>query len=213
FTVPVAFEPFSMARIVAEVLSESGRTMFRTAETEKYAHVTYFFNGGVEEPFPGEERELVPSPKVATYDLQPEMSAPEVTEKLAARIRAGGAALFVCNYANGDMVGHTGNFEAAVEAMEVIDRSLAAVHHACEESGVVLCITADHGNAEEMLAEGPENGPSTQHSLCPVPFIVCDPALKLRQVPLATLSNVAPTVLQLMGLPVPPQMTSEGLLG
>lgn len=212
FPVPVLFPPQDCSGGLVEFLSGLGFGIFKIAETEKYAHVTYFFNGGVEAPFPHEDRVLIPSPKVATYDLQPAMSAPEVTAVLTERIRSGTDMLIVCNYANGDMVGHTGNFAAAVEAMTVLDRCLAEVAAACQERGMVLVITADHGNCEEMLRPGTAEAMSTQHSLGPVPFIVCDPAIKLRQGTFA-LSNVAPTVLGLMGIPAPPQMTAEPLLG
>lgn len=206
---PVLFPPQDASGGIVEYLSGLGLSIFKIAETEKYAHVTYFFNGGVEEPYPGETRRLIPSPKIATYDLQPAMSAPEVTAALTQRIRTGNEALVVCNYANGDMVGHTGNFEAAVEAMTVLDRCLAEVATACAERGMVLAITADHGNCEEMTEYGEV---STQHSLRPVPFIVCDPSVHLHQLPGATLAHVSPTLLTLMGLPIPAAMTAPSLV-
>lgn len=209
FPVTVLFPPQDASGGLVSYLSDLGFGIFKIAETEKYAHVTYFFNGGVEEPYPGEERVLIPSPKVATYDLQPAMSAPEVTDLLARRILEHTDALLVCNYANGDMVGHTGNFEAAVAAMTVIDQSLLTLYQACQERGVLLCITADHGNCEEMQLEGDI---STQHSLRPVPFIVCDPAIHLQQIVApGALAQVSPTVLDFMGLPIPPQMTAPSL--
>src|SRR6476660_4171572 len=151
FDVPIAFPPISMANIVAEVVSNAGMTMLRTAETEKYAHVTYFFNGRIETPFPGEERILVPSQKVATYDLMPEMSAPGVTDVLVNAIQKGEHDFILCNFANGDMVGHTGSIPATLAAVEVVDQCMTRVMKAAQASGARLLVTADHGNCEMMI--------------------------------------------------------------
>jgi 2,3-bisphosphoglycerate-independent phosphoglycerate mutase len=166
FSFPVAFAPFSMARIVAEVVSERGMTMFRTAETEKYPHVTYFFNGGIETPFAGEERNLVASPKVATYDLQPEMSAEGVTDVLCNAIASGSYDFTLCNYANADMVGHTGSIPAVIKALECVDECLMRVVRAAESAGARLLITADHGNCEVMI-DPATGGPHTAHTTSP----------------------------------------------
>src|SRR5690606_36296412 len=186
-----------------------GKTQLRIAETEKYAHVTFFFSGGREELYAGEERILVPSPKVATYDLQPEMSAPEVTEKLVAAIHSGKFDLIVCNYANGDMVGHSGIYAAAVKAAEAVDQCLARVINAVRESGGQCLITADHGNAEMMLDE--DQQPHTQHTVGPVDLIyVGERNLSLGEG--GTLADVAPTLLELMSIPQPPEMTGRSLI-
>jgi 2,3-bisphosphoglycerate-independent phosphoglycerate mutase len=210
FSYPVAFAPFSMARIVAEVVSESGLGMFRTAETEKYPHVTYFFNGGIEVPFAGESRELVPSPKVATYDLQPEMSAVGVTDVLCRSIESGEYAFTLCNYANCDMVGHTGVLPAAIRACETVDACLARVVASAERAGARLLITADHGNCEVMI-DPATGGPHTAHTTNPVPFAVLDPdgATPLR--PGGALCDVGPTILTMLGLPQPNEMTGRDL--
>src|SRR6266699_1469775 len=169
FPFPMAFGPMVLSQIVAQVLSERGKTMFRTAETEKYAHVTYFFNGGIETPFPGEERLLVPSRKVATYDLMPEMSAPGVTDVLCKAIEAGQHDFILCNYANGDMVGHSGVLRAAVAAVETVDRCLERVVQSAERRGATLLVTADHGNCELMI-DPTTGGPHTAHTTNPVPL-------------------------------------------
>ena len=210
FDLPVAFPPQSMARIVAEVVSERGLTMFRTAETEKYAHVTYFFNGGIEPPFPGEERLLVPSQKVATYDLAPEMSAPGVTDVLCNAIESGTHDFTLCNYANGDMVGHSGSLPATIRAVETVDRCLARVLDAAERAGARMLITADHGNCELMI--DPETGgPHTAHTTNPVPFLVLDPDgdRPLRQG--GALCDVGPTILSMLGVEQPAEMTGVDL--
>jgi 2,3-bisphosphoglycerate-independent phosphoglycerate mutase len=213
--VDVAFEPQDVERPVGRVVSEAGLAQFHCAETEKYAHVTYFFNGGREEPFPGEDRLLVPSPKVPTYDLQPEMSAPGVTDGVVEAILSRRYAFIIVNYANCDMVGHTGVFAAAVKAAETVDACLARVLDATLSAGGVALVTADHGNAEEMI-DRVTGGPMTAHTTNPVPVILVTPEdhplrhATLRQE--CVLSSVAPTVLQLMGLPVPPAMTSPSLL-
>jgi 2,3-bisphosphoglycerate-independent phosphoglycerate mutase len=210
FTVPVAFEPQSMAHIVAEVVSETGMTMFRTAETEKYAHVTYFFNGGVETPFRGEERHLVPSPKVATYDLMPEMSAAGVTDVLCNAITGREHDFILCNYANADMVGHSGSLPATIAAVEAVDGCLARVVRAVESTGSRLLITADHGNAEYMIDEE-SGGPHTAHTCSPVPFVLIDPAGDRALRAGGALCDVGPTVISLLGIGKPLEMTGVDL--
>ncbi|MEJ2576195.1 MAG: 2,3-bisphosphoglycerate-independent phosphoglycerate mutase [Gammaproteobacteria bacterium] len=210
FGIPVAYPPERLVNTFGEYIANLGLRQFRLAETEKYAHVTFFFNGGVEQPNEGEERLLIPSPKVATYDLQPEMSAPEVTRQLVEAIRSDKYDAIICNYANGDMVGHTGNFEAAVQAVEVLDASLGQVVAAIGEVGGEMLITADHGNAEQMmdLVSGQVH---TAHTTNPVPLIY----VGARRASLAengALCDVAPTLLQIMGLPQPPEMTGRGLV-
>jgi 2,3-bisphosphoglycerate-independent phosphoglycerate mutase len=208
--IPVAFPPQSMANIVAEVVSKAGMTMFRTAETEKYAHVTYFFNGGVETPFPGEERRLVPSQKVATYDLAPEMSAPGVTDVLCGAIERREHDFILCNYANGDMVGHTGSLPATIAAVETVDRCLSLVLASADKAGARLLITADHGNCEIMI-DPATGGPHTAHTTSPVPLLVLDldGDRPLRRG--GALCDVGPTILQLLGLERPPEMTGIDL--
>jgi 2,3-bisphosphoglycerate-independent phosphoglycerate mutase len=210
FDLPMAFPPQSMAHILADVVSEAGLTMFRTAETEKYAHVTYFFNGGFEPPHRGEERVLVPSQKVATYDLAPEMSAAGVTDVLCGAIEARTHDFILCNYANGDMVGHTGSMAATIAAVETVDRSLARVLQSAERAGARLLVTADHGNCE-MMIDPASGGPHTAHTTNPVPFIVVDPE---GDRPLRTggaLCDVGPTVLRMLGLEPPTEMTGVDL--
>ena len=210
FDLPVAFPPQSMARIVAEVVSERGLTMLRTAETEKYAHVTYFFNGGIEPPFPGEERILVPSQKVATYDLAPEMSAHGVTDVLCKGIEDGDHDFILCNYANGDMVGHSGSLEATIKAVETVDRCLARVLETAERTGSRVLVTADHGNCELMI--DPESGgPHTAHTTNPVPFIVVDPAGDRPLRDGGALCDVGPTLLDMLGIEQPVEMTGVNL--
>jgi 2,3-bisphosphoglycerate-independent phosphoglycerate mutase len=210
FPFPVAFGPMVLSRIVAEVLSEHGKTMFRTAETEKYAHVTYFFNGGVEAPYRGEERLLVPSPKVATYDLMPEMSAAGVTDVLCRAIEAGQHDFILCNYANGDMVGHSGVLSAAVKAVETVDQCLERVLRSAARRGAPLLITADHGNCELMI-DPTTDGPHTSHTTNPVPFLIVDDdgAGSLHHG--GALCDVGPTVLRMLGLEPPPEMTGRDL--
>jgi 2,3-bisphosphoglycerate-independent phosphoglycerate mutase len=204
------FPPENLEDTFGEVVSRAGLTQLRIAETEKYAHVTFFFNGGRETVFPGEERILVPSPKVATYDQQPEMSAAEVTEKVVEAIRAHRFDVIVLNYANSDMVGHTGRLDAAVEAVETVDTCLGRLSEAVEQAGGTLVITADHGNAEMM--SDPETGePHTAHTLNPVPFIVINPSTAVQQLADGRLSDVAPTLLDLLGLPQPAAMTGHSL--
>ncbi len=214
--VPVLFPPYVPERILGEVLAEHGVGNLRTAETEKYAHVTYFLNGGREEPFPGEDRRLVPSPRVATYDLQPEMSAPEVAAGVLDDLSRGAHPVIVVNFANGDMVGHTGVLEAAVQAVKTLDGLLARIVPAVLERGGVMLLTADHGNCEEML--DPDGRVLTNHSLNPVPFVLIGEefagrgAAALRGDPDRGLRDIAPTLLALLGLPVPPEMTGRPLL-
>ncbi|HEX9564468.1 MAG TPA: 2,3-bisphosphoglycerate-independent phosphoglycerate mutase [Gemmatimonadaceae bacterium] len=210
FSFPVAFPPFSMARIMAEVVSGVGMTMFRTAETEKYPHVTYFFNGGIEAPFAGEERELVPSPKVATYDLQPEMSAHGVTEVLCRAIATGSYDFTLCNYANCDMVGHTGVLPAVIRAVETVDECLTRVVDAAERAGACLLVTADHGNCELMIDPG-GGGPHTAHTTNPVPLVVVDPAGAGPLRDGGALCDVGPTILSMLGLEQPEEMTGRDL--
>jgi 2,3-bisphosphoglycerate-independent phosphoglycerate mutase len=210
FDVPVAFAPTSMARILAEVLSARGLDMLKTAETEKYPHVTYFFNGGIEAPFPCEHRVMVPSPKVATYDLMPEMSAAGVTDALIAGMTSGEHDFILCNYANADMVGHSGSIPATIKAVETVDQSLARVLKAAESAGTRLIVTADHGNAE-MLIDPETGGPHTAHTTNPVPLVVVDweeePSLR----PGGALCDVAPTILSMLGIEQPAEMTGVNL--
>jgi 2,3-bisphosphoglycerate-independent phosphoglycerate mutase len=210
FSYPVAFPPFSMARIVAEVVSERGMTMFRTAETEKYPHVTYFFNGGIEVPFAGEERNLVPSPKVPTYDLQPEMSAVGVTDVLCAAIEGGSFDFTLCNYANPDMVGHTGSLPAVIQALECVDACLARVVAVADRAGARLLVTADHGNCEVMI--DPETGgPHTAHTTNPVPLVLVEPEGDRALRSGGALCDVGPTILSMLGIDQPTEMTGRDL--
>jgi 2,3-bisphosphoglycerate-independent phosphoglycerate mutase len=205
------FTPYDLEDTFGEVVSRAGLTQLRIAETEKYAHVTFFFNGGRETVFPGEERILVPSPKVATYDKQPEMSAPEVTDKVIAAIQSGKFDVVVLNYANTDMVGHTGIEAAAEHAVEAVDACLGRLSHAVEAAGGTLVVTADHGNAEMM--RDPETGaPHTAHTLNPVPFLMVNAPAAVRQVENGRLADVAPTLLALMGLKQPEAMTGHSLI-
>ena len=205
-----AFPPQTLKNSLGEYLSDLGKTQLRIAETEKYAHVTFFFSGGKEDCYAGEERILVPSPDVATYDLQPEMSAPELTQKLVGAIQSGQFDLIVCNYANGDMVGHTGNFDAAVKAVETLDQCIGEVVEVVKASGGDCLITADHGNAEQMsdLATGQ---PHTAHTCEPVPLIYVGRDAKMSSTD-GALSDIAPTLLHLMGIDQPPQMTGHNLV-
>lgn len=205
----VAYAPASLANTFGEWMAKHDKTQLRISETEKYAHVTFFFNGGVEEPFAGEDRILINSPKVATYDLQPEMSSAELTEKLVAAIKSGKYDTIICNYPNGDMVGHTGVFDAAVAAVETLDNCIAQVSDAVESVGGQLLITADHGNAEQM--RDPATGQAhTAHTNLPVPLIyVGDKSVKA--VEGGKLSDIAPTMLALMGMEIPQEMTGKPL--
>ena len=204
----VAFPPQSLADTFGEYISKNGLTQLRIAETEKYAHVTFFFNGGVEAPYPGGDRDLIPSPKVATYDLQPEMSAYLVTEKLLEELDSGKYDVIILNYANTDMVGHTGVFSAAVAACEAVDKCLGKITAKVKELGGAVLITADHGNADVMLA--PDGSPFTAHSTNPVPFIVFNYPCKLRSG--GVLADIAPTMLKMLGLPKPEARTGESII-
>ncbi len=215
--VSAAYEPVRLTRILADVLSDLGLKQLRIAETEKYAHVTYFFNGGVETVYPGEDRVLVPSPRdVATYDQKPAMSAAEVTDTVVAKIASGTYDFILINYANPDMVGHTGKLDAAIEAVRVIDGCLERVVTAVLERGGAAVLTADHGNLEQMFDES--GGPHTAHTTNPVPCILIDPRLHrsagnrpaVRSS--GVFADVAPTVLALMGIPQPPEMTGRSLV-
>lgn len=204
---PIAFPPINLNNSFGEYIAGLGKTQLRIAETEKYAHVTFFFNGGNEVVYPGEDRILVPSPQVATYDLKPEMSAPEVTDKLVEAIESGKYDAIICNYANCDMVGHSGLIDAAVKAVEAIDVCLGRVLDAVKKAGGAALVTADHGNVEEMFDE--ETGqPHTQHSTLPVPFIFVSNQ-KATMADGGSLADVAPTMLALMGLQQPVDMTGR----
>lgn len=204
------FPPQSFPSILGEVVANAQRTQLRMAETEKYPHVTYFLNGGREEPFEGEDRIMVPSPKVATYDLQPEMSAPELTDKAVEAITSGKYDLIVLNFANADMVGHTGSIPAAVKAVETVDTGLGRIAKAIEQMGGALLVTADHGNAE-MMVDPETGGPHTAHTLNPVPLILMGAGNRI-VVREGRLADIAPTLLELMGLPKPAEMTGTSLL-
>ena len=206
--VQVAFKPQSLANTFGEYISEHGLTQLRIAETEKYAHVTFFFNGGVEKQYPGEDRILVKSPKVATYDLQPEMSAYEVTDKLLAAIAEDRYDVIILNYANCDMVGHTGIFDAAKAAVEAVDKCVGRVTDAILAKGGVALITADHGNADHMFDE--DGAPFTAHTTNPVPFCVVGYPCKLREG--GRLADIAPTMLKILGLPQPQEMDGRSII-
>lgn len=206
--VKVAFKPKELTNILGDYLSRMGCTQLRIAETEKYAHVTFFFNGGAETQMQGEDRVLIPSPKVATYDLKPEMSAYEVTQEAVERIKSGKYDLIVLNFANCDMVGHTGIFEAAVKAVETVDECVGTVAEAVADMGGISIITADHGNADMML--NVDGSPITSHTLNPVPLIICGIQAQLRES--GRLADIAPTILDIMGLEKPEEMTGESLI-
>jgi 2,3-bisphosphoglycerate-independent phosphoglycerate mutase len=205
--VRVAFERLRVENGLGEYLSKMGMKQLRIAETEKYAHVTFFFNGGVEAVFPGEDRVLVASPKVATYDLQPEMSAVEVTDKCVQRIESGEYDVIILNFANCDMVGHTGVFDAAVKAVETVDTCVGRVVKATRNMGGIAMITADHGNAEEMSK--PDGSPMTAHTTNLVPFILVGADAKLHP---GRLADIAPTILDILGLACPPEMDGKSLI-
>ena len=206
--VSVAFKPQSLVNTLGEYISSKDMTQLRIAETEKYAHVTFFFNGGVEKIYEGEDRILVNSPKVATYDLQPEMSAYEVTEKCVDAVKSGKYDMIILNFANCDMVGHTGIFEAAVKAVEAVDECVGKVTNAIAEMGGVSLITADHGNADKMFDE--DGSPFTAHTTNPVPFCVVGYPCKLREG--GRLADIAPTMLEIMGLEQPDEMNGESII-
>lgn len=206
--VQVAFSPQELVNTFGEYISNLGMKQLRIAETEKYAHVTFFFNGGVETPFPGEDRILVNSPKVATYDLQPEMSAYEVTDRLLEKLQSNPYDVIILNFANCDMVGHTGVFEAAVRAVEAVDACVGKLVDRVTELGGVTMITADHGNADKMIAE--DGGPFTAHTTNPVPFCVVGYPCTLRET--GCLADIAPTMLKIMKIPQPKEMTGNSLI-
>ena len=206
--VQVAFKPQVLTNTLGEYLSKNGLTQLRIAETEKYAHVTFFFNGGVEKEYPGEDRALIHSPKVATYDLQPEMSAYQVCDEVVSRIKSGKYDVIILNYANCDMVGHTGVFEAAVKAVEAVDECVGRTVEATLAMGGTAFITADHGNADKMLE--PDGSPFTAHTTNLVPFCVVGTPCKLRTG--GCLADIAPTMLQVLGLPQPAEMTGKSLM-
>jgi len=210
FKLPVVFGPETLNEIMADVVSRNGLGMLRTAETEKYAHVTYFFNGGVEQPFPGEERLLVDSQKVATYDLKPEMSAAGITDILCRGIEERRHDFILANYANGDMVGHTGKLDAAVRAVETVDECLARVVASAQRAHAALLVTADHGNCELMI-DPATGGPHTAHTTNPVPLLLLDEQFRGALRPGGSLRDVGPTVLALLGLPQPGAMTGRDL--
>jgi 2,3-bisphosphoglycerate-independent phosphoglycerate mutase len=204
------FPPQSFPNILGEVVANAHRTQLRMAETEKYPHVTYFLNGGREQPFDGEDRIMVPSPKVATYDLQPEMSAPELTAKAVEAIESKKYDLIVLNFANADMVGHTGSLPAAIKAVEAVDTGLGKIVDAINKVGGALLVTADHGNSE-MMRDPETGGPHTSHTTNPVPLILAGAGNRVL-VAEGRLADIAPTLLELMGLPKPPEMTGKSLL-
>ncbi|MEK8090206.1 2,3-bisphosphoglycerate-independent phosphoglycerate mutase [Thermithiobacillus plumbiphilus] len=209
YDIPVAFPSTRLHNGFGEYVSKLGLRQLRIAETEKYAHVTFFFNGGEEQPFPGEDRVLIPSPKVATYDEKPEMSAPELTDELVARIHSGQYDFIICNYANPDMVGHTGNFPAAVKAIETLDQCLGRVVEAARAVGGEVLITADHGNAEQMA--DPATGQAhTAHTCNLVPFVYIGRPGKVAAG--GALEDVSPTMLYLRGLAIPPEMSGRSLV-
>ncbi|MDE2257383.1 MAG: 2,3-bisphosphoglycerate-independent phosphoglycerate mutase, partial [Xanthomonadaceae bacterium] len=202
-----AYPPQALVNSLGEYLASLGLKQLRIAETEKYAHVTFFFSGGREEPYPGESRILVPSPKVATYDLKPEMSCPEVTDKLVAAIGSGEYDFIVCNLANADMVGHSGKLDAAIKAVEAIDVALGRLETAIRAAGGEMLISADHGNLEQMRAA--DGQPHTQHTVGPVPLVYVGRKAQLTR---GALRDLAPTVLALMGLAQPAEMTGHSLI-
>ena len=207
--VEVAYPPVPLTNVLGEYLAANGKTQLRIAETEKYAHVTFFFNGGREAPFEGEDRKVIPSPKVATYDLKPEMSAYEVADECAARIRSGKYDVVILNFANCDMVGHTGVFDAAVKAVEAVDACVGTVWAAVKEMGGCMFLTADHGNADKMRNE--DGSPFTAHTTNPVPFLAAGVGdVTLRKG--GCLADIAPTMLPYIGLPVPAEMTGKSLI-
>jgi 2,3-bisphosphoglycerate-independent phosphoglycerate mutase len=210
FNTPIAYPTATLNNLFGEYISERGLTQLRIAETEKYAHVTFFFNGGKEQPSPGEDRVLIPSPKVATYDLQPEMSAPQLTDRLVDAIKSQKYDVIICNFANPDMVGHTGNLNATIKAIEVIDACLTKIIAALKSVGGEAIITADHGNAELMFNADTQQ-PHTAHTQELVPLVYFGRNAIITK-PHAILSDIAPTLLYLLGCPQPPEMTGQSLL-
>jgi 2,3-bisphosphoglycerate-independent phosphoglycerate mutase len=212
FGLDCAFPPISVKNTLGDCVSELGFKQLRIAETEKYAHVTFFFNGGVEESLPGEDRSLIQSPKVKTYDLQPEMSAFELTESLVSEIASKKYKLIVCNFANTDMVGHTGNLDAAIKAVEAVDSCLGRIHQAAKETQTEILITADHGNAEQMTDNLTKKS-HTAHTTNPVPLVyIGNNKNSLLGPHIGTLADLAPTLLSLMGIKQPEEMTGQSLL-
>ena len=211
FTFPVAFPKTKLVNILGDVLEANGVNQFRTAETEKYAHVTFFFNGGIDEPKPHETRKLVASPKVATYDMQPEMSAYEVCDNVLAAIDNKDYGFILVNFANPDMVGHTGVIDAATKACKVVDECVGKIAQKCKEAGIIMVLTADHGNAETMVDES-TGKPQTAHTTNEVPFVVINGPSGLTLKDTGALCNVAPTVLELMGIARPAEMDCESLI-
>ncbi|ORZ05030.1 2,3-bisphosphoglycerate-independent phosphoglycerate mutase [Absidia repens] len=212
FPFKVAFEAQEMDNVLAEWLGKNDIPQMHVAETEKYAHVTFFFNGGSEAQFNKEEREMIPSPKVATYDLQPEMSAQPVADRVAKEIDSGKFPFVMCNFAPPDMVGHTGVYDAAVKAIHATDSAIGTIYEACKKNGYILFVTADHGNAEKMLSDDGKH-PFTAHTCNPVPFVMAsEKGYKLIKNDNAALCDVAPTILRVMGLDVPKEMTGHSLL-
>lgn len=208
--VEVAYPPVDLKNVLGEYLSENGKTQLRIAETEKYAHVTFFFNGGVEEPYEGEDRCVIPSPKVSTYDLQPEMSAYPVADECVKRIESGKYDVIILNFANCDMVGHTGVFDAAVKAVEAVDECVGKVTEAVLKAGGAVLLTADHGNADKMLVDGSDD-PFTAHTTNPVPLVAIGTDAKgLKEG--GVLADLIPTMLDVMGMPKPDEMTGSSLL-
>jgi 2,3-bisphosphoglycerate-independent phosphoglycerate mutase len=210
FSVPVLFQPQSMHHILGEVVANAGLKQLRMAETEKYPHVTYFFNGGQEKPFPGEDREMTPSPKVATYDLKPEMSAPELTDAVLRRLDSAPYNLLILNFANPDMVGHTGSLPAAIKAVETIDFCVQRVVEKIQQLGGCALVTADHGNCERMIAE--DGSPHTAHTTNLVHLLYVGPDAARAKLRDGILADIAPTLLALLGLPQPPEMTGNNLI-
>lgn len=211
FRLPYVVPPEELHNILANVMAQTSMRNLRVAETEKYAHVTYFFNGGVEQPFPGEERALVPSPKVATYDLKPEMSAPTVADNVVSAIEKGSFDVIVVNFANADMVGHSGKLEPTIKAIEAVDACLGRIYKAVRDKAGAMIITADHGNAE-LMTDPVTGQPHTYHTTNPVPFIVVSEngrSFSLR--PGGALQDISPTVLGILGLPQPKEMTGQDL--
>lgn len=211
FPFPNLFPPASMDNCLAEWLSKKKIKQYHVAETEKYAHVTFFFNGGTEKEFENESRKMVSSPKVATYDLQPEMSAKEVGEEVAKGIETGDFPFIMCNFAPPDMVGHTGKFDEAVLGVEATDKAIGVIYEACKKNNYVLFVTADHGNAEKMIGD---NGPHTAHTCNPVPFVMTSTEHKFncKKESGGALCDVAPTVLKIMGLEIPEEMNGKSLV-
>jgi 2,3-bisphosphoglycerate-independent phosphoglycerate mutase len=211
FSLPVVVPPESLDNILANVMGQTSLRNLRIAETEKYAHVTYFFNGGIEQPFPGEDRLLVPSPKVATYDLKPEMSAAGIADAVIKAVEDGTFDVIIVNFANADMVGHSGKIEPTIKAVETVDTCLGRIEPAVRAKGGALLITADHGNAE-MMIDPATGGPHTAHTTNPVPFIViAENGKKFSLKPGGSLRDISPTVLGMLGIPQPKEMTGQDL--